>query len=50
VYLAILVLVAAAGLLRLWLLHRRELRNARVDLDGLRARLERVTQRATPAP
>jgi hypothetical protein len=41
-YLAILVVVAVAGLTRLWLLHRRELRNTRVDFHGLRARLERV--------
>jgi hypothetical protein len=45
IYLVILVAVAAVGLLRLWLIQRREHRNRYTDIDGLRARLERVASR-----
>jgi hypothetical protein len=42
-YLVILVAVAAAGLLRLWLQHRRDERNRNADLRSLRASLERLS-------
>jgi hypothetical protein len=45
VYLLILVGVAAAGLLRLWVAHRRDQRNRYADMEGLVARLERVSAR-----
>jgi hypothetical protein len=45
VYLLILVGVAAVGLLRLWLAHRRDQRNRYADVRGLVARLERVSSR-----
>jgi hypothetical protein len=52
VYLAILVLVATAGLARLWLQYRREQRNRLADIDGLRSKLERLSAQPAlgPAP
>ncbi|CAN5722363.1 hypothetical protein BH24ACT26_BH24ACT26_20000 [soil metagenome] len=47
-YLAILVLVALAGCGRLWLQHRRDLRNTRYDIHRLKSILERVTARSLP--
>lgn len=49
-YLVILVVVATVGMLRLWLQHRREQSNRFADVEGLRARLERVTSRPALGP